>query len=157
VNSDLLENLATLQLCSLDIDTWLSEHVSKKNSFWQSFHLQESIFDRDKDAHAKLECRVQEQHRHVNVSIVHYTYGQDFDEQGKHTYGKVGPWHWDKRDYGAGYPQLPIVRPANGTPETVLKILEAVEEAGFSERLWEWWRANMLEDSGKAEALRGDD
>ena len=31
--------------------------------------------------------------------IIHYTYGNDFDEAGKLTAGKIGHWHWDKRDY----------------------------------------------------------
>ena len=31
--------------------------------------------------------------------ILHYTYGQDFNEKGKFTPGKVGKWHWDKRDF----------------------------------------------------------
>ena len=31
--------------------------------------------------------------------IIHYTYGNDFNEGGEFTPGKVGSWHWDKRDY----------------------------------------------------------
>jgi hypothetical protein len=31
--------------------------------------------------------------------IFHFTYGNDFDEAGKLTAGKIGYWHWDKRDY----------------------------------------------------------
>ena len=104
--------------------------------------LQASPFATTKEAQV---CGLTGEDRHVNVSIIHYTFGQDFDEKGKHTYGKVGPWHWDKRDYGAQYPDLPIVRPATGTPETVLKLIESIEEAGFSDMLWQWWRANMAE------------
>jgi hypothetical protein len=106
--------------------------------------LQASPLERDyTKQHGK--CTLEGTERHVNVSIIHYTYGQDFDEHGKHTYGYVGPWHWDKRDYGRYYPDLPIVRPAAGTPDTVFKLIEAVEEAGFSDWLWDWWRANMAE------------
>lgn len=103
--------------------------------------MQGSIFAVDQNR----ACTLEGADRFVNISIIHYTYGQDFDEQGKHTYGKVGPWHWDKRDYGAQYPDLPVVRPAQGTPETVFKLIATVEEAGFSDRLWDWWRANMNE------------
>jgi hypothetical protein len=82
--------------------------------------------------------------RFLNVSIIHYTYGQDFDEQGVHTYGRIGHWHWDKRDYTDHYPDLPIPRPPPGTPETTVQLIERVEMAGFSPALRMWWRANMF-------------
>ena len=31
--------------------------------------------------------------------IIHYTYGDDYDQKGRFTNGKVGWWHFDKRDY----------------------------------------------------------
>ena len=31
--------------------------------------------------------------------IIHFTYGDDFDSKGEFTPGKVGKWHFDKRDY----------------------------------------------------------
>ena len=31
--------------------------------------------------------------------MIHFTYGDDFNEQGVFTPGKVGHWHWDKRDW----------------------------------------------------------
>ena len=31
--------------------------------------------------------------------MIHFTYGDDFNEMGVFTPGKVGYWHWDKRDY----------------------------------------------------------
>ena len=31
--------------------------------------------------------------------ILHFTYGNDYDENGKFTPGKVGKWHWDKRTW----------------------------------------------------------
>jgi hypothetical protein len=34
--------------------------------------------------------------------MIHFTYGDDFDEKGEFTPGKVGHWHWDKRDYTVG-------------------------------------------------------
>lgn len=34
-----------------------------------------------------------------HIYIIHFTYGNDFDVEGKFTPGKVGAWHFDKRDY----------------------------------------------------------
>ena len=31
--------------------------------------------------------------------MIHFTYGDDFNEKGEFTPGKVGFWHWDKRDW----------------------------------------------------------
>jgi hypothetical protein len=31
--------------------------------------------------------------------IIHFTYGNDFNEKGEFTPGKIGSWHFDKRDY----------------------------------------------------------
>ncbi len=36
--------------------------------------------------------------------LLHYTYGNDFDLEGNFTPGKVGPWHFDKRDFTARTP-----------------------------------------------------
>ena len=33
------------------------------------------------------------------ASILAYSYGNDFDPSGQFTPGKVGAWHWDKRDW----------------------------------------------------------
>lgn len=35
----------------------------------------------------------------LDAYILHYTYGIDFDEEGKFTPGKVGAFHFDKRDF----------------------------------------------------------
>jgi hydroxyproline O-arabinosyltransferase len=96
--------------------------------------------------HKGKPCLLADNDRFLNVSIIHYTYGQDFDERGLHTYGKVGPWHWDKRDFSARYPDLPIPRPAPGTPETAVRLIESVEQAGLSAELWPWWQANMMQN-----------
>eukprot|EP01026_Neomeris_dumetosa_P054104 TRINITY_DN4851_c0_g1_i2.p1 TRINITY_DN4851_c0_g1~~TRINITY_DN4851_c0_g1_i2.p1 ORF type:complete len:370 (-),score=13.63 TRINITY_DN4851_c0_g1_i2:54-1163(-) len=41
----------------------------------------------------------------VPATMIHYTYGQDMDENGKFTPGKVGTYHWDKRDYSTRFPR----------------------------------------------------
>jgi hydroxyproline O-arabinosyltransferase len=81
-----------------------------------------------------------------NASIIHYTYGQDHDASGRTTYGRVGLWHWDKRDWTRHYPTLPIPRPPHGTGEATLRLIEEVEAAGRSEAYAEWWTANMKLD-----------
>lgn len=83
-------------------------------------------------------------HTWVPTSIIHFTYGQDFDTSGHHTYGRVGFWHWDKRDYTQQYPPLPIKRPPAGTGEAVVRLLEEVEQAGFSAAYCEWWAAKSV-------------
>lgn len=35
----------------------------------------------------------------LHTYILHFTYGCDFALDGKFMPGKVGPWHWDKRDW----------------------------------------------------------
>jgi hypothetical protein len=88
-------------------------------------------------------CHIPQSERQVNVSIIHYTYGQDFDEAGKSTYGNIGPWHWDKRDWTRHYPMLPIPRPPRGAPEATVRMIELIEEAGKTLGYQQWWAANM--------------
>ena len=33
------------------------------------------------------------------IYIIHYTYGNDFDVDGTMIPDKIGPWHFDKRDF----------------------------------------------------------
>ena len=80
--------------------------------------------------------------RLVNVSIIHYTYGQDVDPSGRSTYGRVGEWHWDKRDWGACYPPLPLKPPPPGTGQATTRLIAEVEAAGSSPRWRQWWAAN---------------
>lgn len=81
-------------------------------------------------------------------AIIHYTYGQDYDEAGKSTYGHVGPWHWDKRDWTRHYPTLPIPRPPHGTGEATVRLIEEIEAVGQSDELRNWWLANMAPPGG---------
>lgn len=45
-------------------------------------------------------------------TLLHYTYGMDYTLEGVFTPGKVGEWHWDKRDFKG-----PIPRDMEGPPE----------------------------------------
>lgn len=89
----------------------------------------------DKNTHTGA-CRKYGTERYLNVSIIHYTYGQDFDAQGRHTYGKVGPWHWDKRDSMGRYPSVPIPLPPLGSPQTAMELIKRVNEAAASMPYW---------------------
>lgn len=88
-------------------------------------------------------CTIPEDRRFRNKSVLHYTYGQDYDVDGRSTYGKIGPWHWDKRDYAGSYPTLPITEPPPGSPETIVQLVERIGRAGMSLEYWPWWKANM--------------
>lgn len=64
-----------------------------------------------------------------NKYIIHYTYGCDFDMQGKLTYGKLGEWRFDKRTYLHVYPPRNLPMPPPGVPESVVTLVKMVNEA----------------------------
>lgn len=71
---------------------------------------------------------------------IHFTYGNDFDTNGQFTPGKVGAWHWDKRDWTWKYPPRNFPMPPEGcTNEAVKTLVSRVNEAanvlpGWAER-----------------------
>ena len=60
--------------------------------------------------------------------MIHYTYGDDFDENGRFTPGKRGSWHFDKRDYMAQAPRK-IQPPPKGANKVVHKLIEMINTA----------------------------
>ena len=61
--------------------------------------------------------------------ILHYTYGQDFNEKGKFTPGKVGKWHWDKRDFTwKKPPKEGFEMPPEGTHPLTIKLMEMIND-----------------------------
>ncbi|KAL0330574.1 UNVERIFIED_CONTAM: Hydroxyproline O-arabinosyltransferase 1 [Sesamum radiatum] len=64
--------------------------------------------------------------------IIHYTYGCDYDLQGKLTYGKIGEWRFDKRSYDNIWPPRNLTLPPPGVPESVSVRMQhsAVELSG---------------------------
>lgn len=70
--------------------------------------------------------------------ILHFTYGNDYDENGKFTPGKVGKWHWDKRTWmGVDPPPRRFPAPPKGCDnELVARLVEMVNEA--AENLPDW-------------------
>ncbi|PRW44917.1 hypothetical protein C2E21_6489 [Chlorella sorokiniana] len=71
---------------------------------------------------------------------IHFTYGNDFDPAGQFTPGKVGAWHWDKRDWTWKYPPRNFPMPPEGcTNEAVKTLISRINEAanvlpGWAER-----------------------
>ncbi|KAK1275124.1 hypothetical protein QJS04_geneDACA003760 [Acorus gramineus] len=61
--------------------------------------------------------------------IIHYTYGCDYDMQGKSTYGKIGEWRFDKRSYSDTPPPRNLPMPPAGVPESVVTLVKMVNEA----------------------------
>ncbi|KAG8375824.1 hypothetical protein BUALT_Bualt10G0140500 [Buddleja alternifolia] len=64
-----------------------------------------------------------------NAYIIHYTYGCDYDLQGKLTYGKIGEWRFDKRSYDNIWPPRNLSMPPPGVPESVVTLVKMVNEA----------------------------
>lgn len=60
--------------------------------------------------------------------LIHYTYGDDFDDGGRFTPGKVGSWHFDKRDYTARAPGK-IPPPPKGANPVVHKLIQMINDA----------------------------
>ncbi|OEL19062.1 hypothetical protein BAE44_0019918 [Dichanthelium oligosanthes] len=51
--------------------------------------------------------------------IIHYTYGCDYDKEGKLTYAKVGAWRFDKRQYMVKPPPRNLPLPPDGLPNPI--------------------------------------
>ncbi|MQM07707.1 hypothetical protein Taro_040556 [Colocasia esculenta] len=61
--------------------------------------------------------------------IIHYTYGCDYNMKGELTYGKIGEWRFDKRSYLRGPPPRNLSLPPPGVPESVVTLVNKVNEA----------------------------
>ncbi|KAK9797809.1 hypothetical protein WJX73_009693 [Symbiochloris irregularis] len=71
--------------------------------------------------------------------ILHFTYGNDYSEQGQMTYGKVGSWHFDKRDYTALYPPKNIPDlPRNIDSPALRRLIASINEASAASNSWQY-------------------
>lgn len=62
--------------------------------------------------------------------LLHYTYGMDYDLQGRFTPGKVGEWRFDKRTYHVDPPPRRLDDPPQGLQnDLVRRLLAAINEA----------------------------
>lgn len=69
--------------------------------------------------------------------IIHYTYGCDYNMKGELTYGKIGEWRFDKRSYLRGPPPRNLSLPPPGVPESVVTLVEMVNEATANIPNWD--------------------
>lgn len=70
--------------------------------------------------------------------ILHYTFGQDFDEAGRFVPGKVGFWHWDKRDWSARPPPVFSQPPPAGCQnELTVRLVEMINRATGDIECWD--------------------
>ena len=76
---------------------------------------------------------------------IHFTYGMDYDLQGKFTPGKVGAWRFDKRSYQNAYPPKNIPSPPEGTDNDLVRlIIDAVNEASANLPDWGKWGSDVI-------------
>tara|TARA_B110000977_G_scaffold139952_2_gene177687 strand:- start:2146 stop:3726 length:1581 start_codon:yes stop_codon:yes gene_type:complete len=70
--------------------------------------------------------------------ILHFTYGNDYDLDGKFTPGKIGAWRFDKRQWMSSIPpkNLPLP-PVECDNELVKRLVEMVNEASGNLPNWE--------------------
>lgn len=70
--------------------------------------------------------------------ILHFTYGNDYDEHGTFTPGKIGAWRFDKRTWMSGIPPRNLPMPPSGCDnELVKRLVEMVNEASAALPNWE--------------------
>ncbi|XP_021734230.1 hydroxyproline O-arabinosyltransferase 3-like [Chenopodium quinoa] len=72
-----------------------------------------------------------------NSYIIHYTYGCDYNKKGELTYGQITDWHFDKRSFQDGPPPKNLTLPPPGAPETVVRLINMVNEATANIPGWE--------------------
>jgi hypothetical protein len=83
--------------------------------------------------------------------IIHYTYGFDFNDQGEFTPGKIGSWHWDKRDFIERYPPKDFPMPPEGcTNEAVKYVVRAVNEVAAA---LPGWQERAFKDAASVKPL----
>ncbi|GMH10327.1 hypothetical protein Nepgr_012168 [Nepenthes gracilis] len=69
--------------------------------------------------------------------ILHYTYGCDYNKKGELTYGQIGDWRFDKRQYLSGPPPKNLSLPPPGVPESVVRLVKMVNEASANIPGWD--------------------
>lgn len=76
--------------------------------------------------------------------MIHFTYGNDFDEKGKFTPGKVGFWHWDKRDWTSKYIPRNFPLPPEGCDNlAVIELVKRVNEAANHLERWDEYAGEL--------------
>lgn len=89
------------------------------------------------DLHPELECQPPWDKDLSDFYLLHFTYGNDFTLEGKFTPGKIGEWRFDKRSYTNRFPPKNMDLPPKGTPETVVTLIEKINEASANSPYWQ--------------------
>ena len=72
----------------------------------------------------------------VMAFILHYTYGQDLNENGDFSPGVVGFFHFDKRDYENQYPPRGLPLPAKCQGPAIPTLIRYINEATAAIESW---------------------
>ena len=88
--------------------------------------------------------------------ILHFTYGNDYDEDGKFTPGKYGKWRFDKRSYMGSIPPKNLAPPPEGCDnELVKRLIAMINEASANLPNWETPLGNHHHRRSGRRALTG--
>ncbi|KAL4448637.1 hypothetical protein ABPG75_005856 [Micractinium tetrahymenae] len=76
--------------------------------------------------------------------MIHFTYGNDFNEKGEFTPGKVGFWHWDKRDWTSKYIPRNFPLPPEGCNNlAAIELVKRVNEAANHLENWDEYAGQL--------------
>lgn len=81
---------------------------------------------------------------------IHFTYGNDYDKNGTFTPGRVGHWHWDKRDWTNVYIPRNFPLPP-GTNLAVKELVSRVNEAADHLPRWDEFAGKLQTPAGPGE------
>ena len=87
--------------------------------------------------------------------ILHFTYGNDYDENGVFTPGKVGKWRFDKRSYMAGIPPKNLDPPPARVRQRTRQAADRDDERGERDAAELGGSARGGAGRGAADATRG--
>ena len=87
--------------------------------------------------------------------ILHFTYGNDYDENGVFTPGKVGKWRFDKRSYMAGIPPKNLDPPPARVRQRTGQAADRDDERGERDAAELGGSARGGAGRGAADATRG--
>lgn len=81
----------------------------------------------------------------VSYYMIHYTYGNDYDLDGKKVFGRFGDWHFDKRDYSVLPPKKFIEKPPKNVKNELLdRFLDMLMEAMENIPCWDEYSRNKI-------------
>merc|ERR1711862_116608 len=89
------------------------------------------------DLHPRLAAQPPWDQKVRDFLILHYTYGNDYDLDGKFTPGKIGACRFDKRSYMGGAPPRNLKPPPEGcNNELVRRLIDMINTATADIEPW---------------------